>query len=181
MRLHKIEGFVIKRNNFNEADRILTVFTKQSGKVRIKATGVRRIASRRSPHVELLNLSLLTVYQGRNIQTLIEAETIESFSDIKKNLKKVGFAYHICELINKLCPENQENRQVFNLILDILTKLAKEDNIKATIDKFEINLLGLLGFYTSSQSLIPSFNMSSFIESITERKLKSRQLLSKFL
>lgn len=181
MRIHKIEGFVIKRNNFNEADRILTVFSKQSGKVRIKAIGVRRIASRRSPHIELLNLSFLTVYQGKNIPTLIEAETIESFSDIKKNLKKVGFAYHICELIDKLCAENQENRQVFNLLMDILRKLAKEDNIKAAIDEFEINLLGLLGFYTSSQSLIPSFNISSFIENITERKLKSRQFLSKFL
>ncbi len=181
MRLHRIEGFVIKRNNFNEADKILTVFTKQSGKIRIKATGVRRIASRRSPHIELLNLSLLTIYQGKNIPTLIEAETIESFSDIKKNLKKVGFAYHICELIDKLCAEDQENRQVFSLLMDILTKLAKEDNVESVIDKFEINLLGILGFYTSSQSLIPSFNISTFIENITERKLKSRQFLSKFL
>ena len=64
MRTHKTEGIIIKRRNYGEADRILTVFTKYNGKIQVKATGIRRIPSRRSAHVELLNYSVLNLYKG---------------------------------------------------------------------------------------------------------------------
>ena len=60
MRSFKTEGIVIKRRNFNEADRIITVFSKRNGKINIKASGVRKITSRRSPHLELLNYSIFS-------------------------------------------------------------------------------------------------------------------------
>ncbi|MBI4096902.1 MAG: DNA repair protein RecO, partial [Candidatus Levybacteria bacterium] len=54
MRTFRTEGIIIKRKNFGEADRILTVFTKEYGKLQVKAKGIRRIPSRRSAHVELV-------------------------------------------------------------------------------------------------------------------------------
>ena len=62
MRTYKIEGIVLRRRNLGEADRILTVLSRESGKISIKAPGVRRIPSRRSSHVELLNHSKFTLY-----------------------------------------------------------------------------------------------------------------------
>src|SRR3990167_4660571 len=108
MRTYKTEGIIIKRKNFGEADRIITVLTRNHGKIQVKATGVRKIQSRRSSHVELLNHASLFIYKGRgSLPILTEAETIDSFQDIKNDLTKVGFAYHICELIDGLCAENQ--------------------------------------------------------------------------
>jgi len=54
MKSYKTEGIIIKRKNFGEADRILTIFTKNKGKISIVAKGVRKINSRRAPHIELL-------------------------------------------------------------------------------------------------------------------------------
>ena len=178
MRNFKTQGIIIKRRNFGEADRIITIFTKQSGKIHIKALGVRKIISRRSPHVELLNHSMLTLYRGRSLPILTEAQTIQDFSSIKDNLTKVGFAYHVCELIDGLCPENQENRLVFSLLEQTLHRLSKVSNPSSFIHEFEITLLKYLGFYPRLQ-FANNLNTQHFIENILERRLRSRQFLSK--
>lgn len=116
MKTFKVEGIVIKRRNFGEADKILTVLTKQNGKIHVKASGIRRIPSRRSAHVELLNLSVLSLYRGRNYPVLTEAQTLDSFAPLKEDFDAIGKAYHLCELVDSLCPENQENIDVFYLL-----------------------------------------------------------------
>ncbi|MDP3988452.1 MAG: DNA repair protein RecO [Candidatus Levybacteria bacterium] len=178
MRSFKTEGIVIKRRNFGEADRILTVFGKHSGKIQIKAGGVRRITSRRSGHIELLNHSMLSLYKGKSLPILTEAQTVDDFSSIKNNLTKIGFAYHICELIDGLCAENQENRDIFFLLKNTLDKLSKEDEIVFIIHEFEIELLTLLGFWPRNRPA-QNLNTSVFIERILERKLKTKPLLSR--
>lgn len=180
MRTYKTEGIIIKRKNFGEADKILTVFTKNNGKIQIKALGVRRIISRRSPHVELLNLSLLTLYKGRNLSILTEAQTLADFSLIKSELIKVGFAYHICELIDGLCPENQENRTVFFLLRNTLEALSKESDLVSIIHGFEVELLTVLGFWPKARFLKYP-NTQDFIENILERRLKSKQLIPRLI
>lgn len=128
MRSFKTEGIVIKRRDFRDADKILTVFTKNHGKMQIKAAGIRRIPSRRSPHVELLNYTVLTLYKGNSLPVLTEAQALEHFAPIKSDLIKIGFAYHICELVDSLCPDNQENRQVFFLLKGVLNNLSQGEN-----------------------------------------------------
>jgi DNA repair protein RecO (recombination protein O) len=179
MRSFKTEGFVIKRKNYAEADRILTVFTKHHGKMQVKASGIRRVPSRRSPHVELLNHSVLTLYRGNMFPILTEAQTIDAFSPIKDNLDKIGFAYHICELIDGLCPENQENNAVFFLLKNMLTRLSLEDDILSTLHEFEIELLTILGYWNKSDTYGYDFDTHNFIENIIERKLKSRKFFTK--
>ncbi len=134
MRSFKTEGIIIKRKNYNEADRILTVFTKFHGKIQVKAAGIRRIPSRRSAHVELLNYSLLSLYRGRFYPILTEAQSMDSFSPIKDDLTKVGLAFHLCELIDGLCPENQENTKVFYLLKNILTHLSESKDENSNIE-----------------------------------------------
>lgn len=176
MRNIKTEGIIIKRRNFGEADRILTLLTKKGEKIQIKALGVRKINSRRSPHIELLNHSLLALYKGRSLPILTEAETLEEFSRIKNNLIKVGFAYHICELIDGLCPENQENRSIFFLLQNTLKDLSEKEDIVTIIHNFEITLLTNLGFYPQN-NLSENLDTVSFIERILERKLRTKQFL----
>lgn len=176
MRSFKTEGIVIKRKNYQEADKIITIFSKKHGKIKVKAAGVRRITSRRSPHVELLNYSIFSLYQGKLMPILTEVQSLENFSDVKKDLKKIGFAYHICELIDGLCAENQENLQVFNLLDKTLRKLSKDTDISNLLYEFEVELLRLLGFYSKNQADL-KIDTQRIIENILEKKLKTRQIL----
>jgi DNA repair protein RecO (recombination protein O) len=176
MRSFKAEGIVIKRSNYSEADRIVTIFTKQSGKIKVKATGVRRIASRRSPHIEPLNYCIFSLYQGRGMPVLTEVESKECFPLLKKDLKRIVLAYHVCELIDGLCAENQENYEVFMLLGRTLRKLSKEENLQVVIYEFELELLRLLGFHTKLNS-VGKINTQELIENILERSLKTKQML----
>lgn len=177
MRSFKTEGIIIKRRNYGEADRLLTVMTKNNGKIQVKATGIRRIPSRRSAHVELLNHSTLGLYRGRSYAVLTEAEAIDNFSSIKNNLEKIGHAYHLCELIDGLCPENQENTRVFFLLKNILNNLSLDYPV--SISEFEIELLSILGYLDKDEMFTERFDMQLFIENILERKLKSYPIFAK--
>ncbi len=176
MRLHKATGIILKRKNLGEADRILTVFTQNEGKIYLKAKGVRKITSKRASHIEPLNKVTFSSYKKGAMPVLTEVICIESFSRIKQNLSLVALSYHICELIDGLCPEGQESPEIFNLVEQILLDLSYEKHIGSAIHDFEVKLLTKLGFLSSSHDLTGA-KASFFIESILERKLKVRQIL----
>lgn len=174
MRSFKAEGIVIKRSNYSEADRIVTIFTRKNGKIKVKANGVRRIASKRSPHIELFNYCIFGLYQGNGMPVLTEVESRESFPLLKKDLQRIGLAYHVCELVDGLCAENQEHPEVFMLLGQALRKISKDANPAEGIHEFELELLSMLGFRQASNKDI---NTQEFIEELLEHKLKTKQIL----
>lgn len=176
----KTEGIVIKRKNLGEADKMLTLFTRASGKISIKAVGVRKITSKRSAHIELLNHIAVTLYQGKAAPLLLEVQTLHTYQYIKNDLMKIGYAYHICELIDGLCAEGQENEQVFRLLEQTLTRLETTAQPKTLIQDFEVSLLSLLGFYTKD-ALLQLEDTARLIEHVIEKRLKSKQLLHRFI
>jgi DNA repair protein RecO (recombination protein O) len=181
MRTYKIEGIVLKRRNLGEADRVLTVLSKEFGKISVKAPGVRRIPSRRSSHVELLNLSEFTLYASSKtfMPIVTAAQTLEDFSFIKKDLRKIGYAYYICELINGLCADNQENKKVFFHLKFTLSELAKTLDILSVIKKFEKDLLTELGFWSEAK-LLETQDSQIVMEKLLERKLKTLRVMPLF-
>lgn len=175
MHSFRTEAIIIKRRNFGEADRILTAITKSSGKIKIIAKGVRKISSKRSPHVELLNLSILNLHPGK-MMILTEAETIYHHSGLKADLQKSGFAFYVCELIDGLVPENQENPQVYNLLKNILLRLEATSNERLLINEFEQELLTLLGFWPKERAFLES--PDEFIENLMEKKIKTKKIFN---
>lgn len=178
MRSYKTEGIIIKRRNYKDSDRVLTVITKTGGKIYVRATGVRKITSRRAGHIEPLNHSILTLYQGNSFPVLTEASTVNNFSAIKTDLRKVGIAYHLCELVDGLCPENQENWQVFVLLKNTLNRLMEAEEVSPLVLDFEMQLLTILGYWNKSNPVL-TLDTENFIEQILERKLKSRNIFAK--
>lgn len=175
MRSFRIEGIVIKRKDFGEADRILTVFTRHQGKINVIAKGVRKVNSRRAAHVELLNQSFLTIHEAR-LPILTEAETINHYSPIKSDLRRAGFAFYICELLDGLLAEHQESRSTFGLVESVLKKLETSENPKMLIKNFEQEILTNLGFWSNKYLAIE--DSDAFIEDIIERKIKTKRILN---
>lgn len=173
MRSYKTEGIVIKRTNFSEADRILTIFTKKHGKVRILAKGVRRITSRRGPNIEVFNEVLVFIHSGRTFDLLSEVELKNSFGKIRKNLDLVGLAFHVCELVDSLCPENEPHPQVYDSLKEVLSELDQ-----GLVNKFERNLLIELGYLPRSK-VFEKIDTTSYVEKILEKKLKTKRILTK--
>jgi len=182
LRSYKTTGIIIKRTNYSEADRILTIFTKHHGKIKVIAKGVRKITSRRGGNVELFNLAEITLHEGKNFDLLTEANVLESFLFIRQDLHKIGWSYYLCELIDGLCPEKQENSRIFDLLLSVLLDFNKDSvkhyELEQKINYFETSLLKELGFWPKDKEL-PISQIESFLENLLERKLKSKNFLKK--
>lgn len=145
MRAFKTEGIVLKRKNFGEADRILTIFTPYNGKISVLAKGVRRITSRRAGNVELLNRVSIFLHQARGMPILTEASTLDTYQKIKDNLRLSTVAFHIIELVDKLTAENQESKILYEQLVEVLKRLEKNPR-QILIRAFEVKILSNQGF-----------------------------------
>ena len=143
------EGIILKRNNWGETDKTLTIFTRQRGKVRVLAKGVRRVHSRRAPNIELFNHSKLFFHESKETNILAEADTVTSFNNLKSDLNKISYAYRIAEVIDHFFPEATDSAGLFELILDCLETMdASGDSIsiRLTSTATELKLLAHAGF-----------------------------------
>lgn len=145
MRSIKVEGIILKRRNLGEADRILTVFTYNQGKISVLAKGVRRITSRRSGNVELLNRVIMFLHQAKTFLILTEATSLNTYQKIKENLTLSTYAFHIIELVDKLTAENQENGILYEHLGEVLKRLERNPR-QILIRAFEVKILANLGF-----------------------------------
>lgn len=174
-RAYIAEGIVLKRRNAGEADRILTVFTKRFGKIRVIAKGVRRITSRRAGHIEVFSRVVLTLQRYQTMDIVSEAAAITRGTLFEGDMEKVGYAYCMCELVDQLLADRQEHEDVYMLLRDGLEQLQNADDIEAwqmTVSRFVHHLLWKLGFLSISRRL-PEDHMRSYVEQITERKLRA--------
>ena len=169
MRTSKVSAIILKRLNYGESDRILTLFTQEQGKLTAIAKGVRRITSRRAPHLEPLNEVSLTLHRGKNFEVITEAK-----SSTRRNfgLKSLGFAFYAAEIVDKLLPEAETHPEAYALLRDFLAQLALDE--KSTKD-FTLRLLWLLGFLPEGQA--PKISITDFVEQVAEKRIRSKKLI----
>lgn len=167
MATYRTEGIILKRTDYGEADRILTIFTQKKGKLRVLARGVRKMESRKGGNVELLNWATLFLAEGRNMDVLTEVEVKDAFGSIKESLVKAGYAYHILELLDRLLPEREPHLDLFNLTTETLTLMDKEPR-QVIIRAFEVKLIRALGFWSLSEVTSEDKNLLQVLEVLAQ-------------
>ncbi|MFH0847476.1 MAG: DNA repair protein RecO [Chloroflexota bacterium] len=145
-RTYQTEAIIIKKIKLGEADRILTLFTPDLGKIRAVAKGVRRPRSKMSGHLELITYSLVSLSRGRNLDTISGSQTIEGFLPLKSDLELTAAALYTLELIDQFTEERQENQPLFQMLLETLRHLAEGGDREMTLRYFEMRLLDLTGY-----------------------------------
>jgi DNA repair protein RecO (recombination protein O) len=147
-RVYRAEGVVLRRQDFGEADRLTTIYTRNLGKLRLVAKGVRKPRSRKSGHLEPFTRVKLLIARGRQLDIITQAEAIETYPNIGSDLITLGHASYIVELLDRFSVEEREdNRQLYNLLLSSLDRLSSgEEEPWAVILFFELRLLGFAGY-----------------------------------
>ncbi|MCL0065541.1 DNA repair protein RecO [Dehalococcoidia bacterium] len=154
-KIYTTEAIVLKHANFGEADRILTLYTPNMGKLKAVVRGARRSRSKLGGHVEPLTHSSLVLARGRNLDTVTQSQTIESFLSIRNDLWLTARALYLIELVDAFTPEHAENYQVYKLLLDALHGLGKVRRREEAasgrqhlmlLRYFELQLLGHVGY-----------------------------------
>lgn len=177
-KLSKAHAVILSRKNVGEADRIITVFTKEYGKLRLLAKGVRKSGSRRSPHLEIFSSVALVIHQGKSMDTITEVTPLSPQSSIQRDLEHISVAYFYCELVNLLLPEKQEHGNVYASLSEALKTLgvSSGDPLHVQTKTFALTLLRQLGFLDSHKQLSGG-ELQTFIENITERRLRTPRLI----
>ncbi len=179
MKSTTVEGIVIKRSNLGEADRLITLFTKTSGKMTVVARGVRKLSSKRAGSLELFNLIKAQIIQGKGeLGTLAEVQSINTFPIWRKHLGRVTLAYQMCEAVDKLTPDHQPHPQVFEILKGSLVEIGGlKIDWKLKIENWLVEILVDLGFWPRDK--VFSGDIVEFIESISSRSYNSPKLLAK--
>lgn len=144
MSTYKSKGIILKRSNFSEADRIVTVFTATIGKIRAVAKGVRRTMSKLSGNLELFTHSNLVFAKGRNIDLIVGSDTIDSFNNLRSDLSKTSIAYYIAELTDKLTPDEHKDTRIYELLVKTFRRINQD---KFPISNFQFSMVLITRFF----------------------------------
>lgn len=146
---YKDLGIILKSQDFFETDRIITILTEKKGKIRAIAKGVRRPTAKLAGSLEPFSLTHLILIEGKkDLDIVTGAEIVNSFKNLRQNLKKTAAAFFITELVDKLIGEKEPHQDIFEQLKKSFKKLdsKRQTNLELITDFMIINLMADLGY-----------------------------------
>jgi len=144
--VYKTQAIVLRQRKLGEADKIVTLYTAHGGKVDAVAKGVRRTKSRLAGHLEPLTLGSYLLAEGRELDIVTQAETVDAFPGLRDDLERISRGLYCAELVERLTPDRSEGNPIFRLLHQTLGYLSMEANYELAVRRFELRLLDELGY-----------------------------------
>ncbi len=145
MGLYRDEGIVLRTHKLGESDRIVSILTRQHGKVRAVAKGVRKTKSRFGARLEPPTHLQLLFYEGRELDIVTQAESIDHFRAIRDDLDRLTRAVSMLEACDQLGLEGEPNPALYQMLLGALRALAGHSG-PLVLPAFFLKVLSLEGF-----------------------------------
>jgi DNA repair protein RecO (recombination protein O) len=148
MPLRETEAIVLRTYRLGEADKIVSLFSRQFGRIRAAATGAQRPKSRYGGLLEPLTYIRLWLFEreNRELFRINSAELLESFFAMQRDYRIQLAAQYMSEAAERLLPEREVNERAFRLYLAVLRGLKVSDDIDRPLAYFDYWLLRLGGF-----------------------------------
>ncbi len=145
MNLYRDNAVVLRTYRLGEADRIVVLLTKDRGKVRAVAKGVRKTKSKFGSRLEPGSHVALQLYEGRELDIVTQAESIDHFRSIRDDLDRVTRASAMLEAADQLAQEGESNPRLYQMLLGALRSLAAHDP-PLVVPAFFFKVLALEGY-----------------------------------
>lgn len=146
-RSFRATAVVVRHSDWGEADRLLTLYTREQGMVRALAKGARKINSRKAGHLQPFTYITVQLAKGRDLLIVTQAETINAFLPLHDDLTKTGYAAYVVELLLRFSYEEEGgNPTLFKLLVETLERIEKEEQAWLSVRYYEMKLLDVIGF-----------------------------------
>jgi DNA repair protein RecO (recombination protein O) len=142
--LYRDQGVVLRTYRLGEADRIVVIATRTSGKVRAVAKGVRKTKSKFGGRLEPVSHVALQLYEGRELDIVTQAEAIDHFRAIREDLERLTKATTLLEAVDQVAQEGEPNARLYTMLVGALRSLAAHDSA-LLVPAFFWKLLALEG------------------------------------
>ncbi len=146
-RSFSVEAIVLRHLNWGEADRIVTLYTRQRGKIRAVAKGARKMRSRKAGHVQPFTRIKVQVAKARGPYIITQVDTLDAYLPLREDLNLTGNASYLVELLDRFTyAEEERNTALFRLLENSLRRLSRGDDLWVVVRYYEMRLLDHLGF-----------------------------------
>jgi DNA repair protein RecO (recombination protein O) len=146
VRLYRTCGLVLRQRDLGETDRIITLFTRDQGKVSAVARGTKRANSKLAAGTQLFCHSSFQIAAGRNLDVITQCQVLDSFYELRSDLERFAYASYLCELVDGLTEEHSPSERIFGLLCDGLGQVTKTSDLRLLARVFELRLVSVLGY-----------------------------------
>ena len=142
-----IQAIVLRVTDYNDRDALLTVLSRNHGKLTIKARGLRRKNSPLIAPCQLLAFGEFTLFEYKGQYSINEAHSIELFSPLRRDLTKLSLGTYFAQVAEVISQEDLPNPELQSLLLNCLFALSKLNESEAKVKSvFELRAACLAGY-----------------------------------
>jgi DNA repair protein RecO (recombination protein O) len=146
VRTYRVEAVVLRRISIGETDRVLTLFTRDRGKLSAIAKGARTPRSRLAGVTEPFTYFHGLLAMGQNLDVLTQAEAQDSFVGLRKDLVRIGYASYFVEVVDAAVEERQPIPELWDLLVAALSTLDGATTPDVLARAFELHAMRVVGY-----------------------------------
>lgn len=144
-RSYRCEALTLKKHPLGEADLLVTLYTRDQGKLQAMAKGARRPTSKLVGHLEPLTQVSLSLAQGRNLDFITQVQVVGNLAALKSDLKSIAKGLYVAELLDGFGAEASPNTNLYHLAIESLESIGLHPDSAWPLRYFELQLLQLSG------------------------------------
>lgn len=140
----------LKSYNLSEADKIMVMYSRENGLIKGVAKGVKKPKSKLGARMDLLVANTLMLYKGKNMDTICEAKSLNTFKESRQNIDKLLYSTYVSEVVSHFGVENDPSSvEIYDLLYKTLDKISNSENTKDVligVIKFQLKMMEISGF-----------------------------------
>ena len=142
------QAIVLKKIPIGEADALVVLYTRDFGKLRVHAQGVKREAAKLKGHIESLSLNSVQFVLGSSGERLTYAQMLQPWPLIRNDFDRYAIAHYILEIVDKHCFPGEQDNAIWELLVSNLALLeqCRIDDLHSAMQSFEQDFLCCLGY-----------------------------------
>lgn len=152
---YKTDAINLKSYPLKESDKIMVMYSKDKGLIRAVARGTKKIKSTLGARMENFIANSVMLSKGKNMDVVAQAETINSFTDTRKDLDKIFYSMYTTEIVNNFGTENDSgSKEIYDILyktLNAISNAREKKEILLAEMKFQLKIMKISGF-------LPEFN-----------------------
>lgn len=140
----------LKSYNLSESDKIIVMYSKEKGLIRGVAKGVKKPKSKLGARMDLLVANTLMLHKGRNLDTICQAEVVNSFYKTRQDIDKICYSMYVTEVVHNFgIEEDPCSEIIYNLLYKTLNTISSAEtkvDILLAVIKFQMKMMVESGF-----------------------------------
>lgn len=144
--LKQVQGIVLKTQDYGETHKIITVFTKESGKITALCRGANKVKSRLSAVSQMFIEAEFLAYFSKGLSTVQQGQMLESYRSIREDIIKTAYATYILELTEKIIEPKQHHLYLYDQLQKTLHFINNHESYMVPLMMYELKLYQIGGF-----------------------------------